>query len=88
MGCRWLVIVPLLSSGVCPRLWRPRRGGLLRAGRGFSWPFLMPVLTDTNGNGRLNDEVRDRIEDSCDEVGTRGLGKGRINVLRAVTARP
>lgn len=50
--------------------------------------LLFTVVTDTNGNGCLNDEVRSRIEASCDEVGANGLGKGRINVLRAATARP
>ncbi|MCK4722536.1 MAG: S8 family serine peptidase, partial [Dehalococcoidia bacterium] len=46
--------------------------------------LLFDVVPDANGNGRLNDEVRYTIENSCDEIGTPGAGKGRINALRAV----
>ena len=46
--------------------------------------LLFSVATDTNGNGRVNDEVRNMIENCCDEIGISGVGKGRINALRAV----
>lgn len=46
--------------------------------------LLFSVATDTNGNGRVNDEVRNMIENCCDEIGIAGVGKGRINALRAV----
>lgn len=46
--------------------------------------LLITLVTDTNGNGLLNDEVRNIIKDSCDEIGIPGAGKGRINALRAV----
>ena len=46
--------------------------------------LLITLVTDTNGNGLLNDEVQNIIENSCDEIGTPGAGKGRINALRAV----
>ena len=46
--------------------------------------LLITLVTDMNGDGLLNDEVRNIIEDSCDEIGIPGVGKGRINALRAV----
>lgn len=46
--------------------------------------LLITLVTDTNGNGQLNDEVQNIIENSCDEIGAPGAGKGRINALRAV----
>ena len=46
--------------------------------------LLITLVTDINGNGLLNDEVRNIIEGSCDEIGIPGVGKGRINALRAV----
>ena len=46
--------------------------------------LLFTVVTDANGNGRLNDEVRDAIENSSDEIGCLGVGHGRINASEAV----
>jgi len=46
--------------------------------------LLFSVASDTNGNGLLNDEVRNMIESSCDEIGTLDIAKGRVNALRAV----
>jgi len=46
--------------------------------------LLFTLVTDTNGNGLLNDEVRHTIENSCDEVGISGVANGRINALKAV----
>lgn len=42
-------------------------------------------LTDTNGNGLRNDEVRSRIQSTADNVGLSCIGSGRINAYRAVT---
>jgi len=41
------------------------------------------VASDTNHNARLNDEVRSRIENGCDDVGI-NVGHGRINAYGAV----
>ncbi|MFC1916131.1 S8 family serine peptidase [Chloroflexota bacterium] len=46
------------------------------------------VTIDSNGNGQLNDEVRSKIEASCDDVGLIGIGNGRINAYRAVISSP
>ena len=47
--------------------------------------LLFTRLTDTNGNGRVNDEVRAQILATADNVGISGIGSGRINAYRAVT---
>jgi len=47
--------------------------------------LVFTVAEDTNGNGLINDEVRQAIEDSCSSIGADGVGKGRINALEAVT---
>jgi len=41
------------------------------------------VVSDNNGNGRINDEVRYRIENSCDDVPI-DVAYGRINAYQAV----
>jgi len=46
--------------------------------------LLLSVVSDTNGNGLLNDEVRNVIEGSCDKIGISDVGIGRINAFRAV----
>jgi thermitase len=43
------------------------------------------VVNDTSGNGRVNDEVRARIEATCDDIGVTGIGAGRINAYKAVS---
>ena len=48
--------------------------------------LVFSVATDTNGNGRLNDEVRSLIEANCDNIGVSGIGHGRINAYKAVSA--
>ena len=45
--------------------------------------LLFTIVTDSNGNGHVNDEVRHRIETNCDEVEIDGLARGRINLLKA-----
>ena len=47
--------------------------------------LLFTVTDDENGNGRLNDEVRDRIESGSDLIGLKELKIGRINILKALT---
>ncbi len=47
--------------------------------------LLFARLTDTNGDGRLNDEVRAQIQATADNVGVSGIGSGRIDAYRAVT---
>lgn len=50
--------------------------------------LIFAVATDTNGNGRLNDEVRTRLEGGCDAIGVTGIGSGRINALKSVQGTP
>lgn len=45
--------------------------------------LVFSVAGDTNGNGRVNDEVRSRIEATCDSVGV-DVAYGRINAYKAV----
>jgi len=45
-------------------------------------------VSDANGDGKLNDEVRSRIEAACDDIGVLGIGYGRINAARAVGSVP
>jgi thermitase len=46
--------------------------------------LVFTTVSDTNGDGRLNDEVRSRIEATCDDIGETGIGHGRINAAQAV----
>jgi thermitase len=50
--------------------------------------LVFTTVNDINGNGYLNDEVRNRIETSCDDIGISGIGSGRINAARAVGGVP
>jgi thermitase len=43
--------------------------------------LLMSIIADTNGNGRVNDEVRNAIENGCQKVNFTGSGNGRIDAL-------
>jgi thermitase len=47
---------------------------------------LFSVAKDVNGNGHVNDEVRDAIEDSCDIIGTDKMGNLRLDAARALAA--
>jgi len=46
--------------------------------------LVFTVVGDSNGDGFLNDEVRARIETTCDDISVSGIGSGRINAYRAV----
>jgi thermitase len=50
--------------------------------------LLFTTVSDTNGNGKLNDEVRSWMEASCDDVCVSGIGHGRVNAVRAVGSVP
>jgi thermitase len=50
--------------------------------------FSLGTVTDDNGNGRINDEIRALIESTADDLGRQGwdrnYGWGRINAYQAV----
>jgi thermitase len=50
--------------------------------------LVFTAVSDVNGNGKLNDEVRSRIEATCDDIGISGIGYGRINAAEAVGGGP
>jgi subtilisin family serine protease len=47
--------------------------------------LVFTVAEDANGNGVINDEVRQAIENSCSPVDVDGVGRGCINAFGAVT---
>jgi len=46
--------------------------------------LVFTVVEDCNSNGRVNDEVRQAIENSCDSAFADGVGSGRVNAFQAV----
>ena len=46
--------------------------------------LLFDIVVDTNGDGRLNDEVRAAIETGCQTIDIAGVGNGRIDAAGAV----
>jgi hypothetical protein len=42
------------------------------------------VTTDTDGDGKINDELRARIENNTDDIGVTSISHGRIDAFRAV----
>jgi thermitase len=47
--------------------------------------LVFSVAKDTNGNGVINDEVREAIESSCSPVSAAEVGEGCISAFKAVT---
>lgn len=63
-----------------------------KTGTSFAAPYvsglatlLFNVVTDTNGDGYLNDEVRAAIKASCQEIGIDGMSAGRIDAVGLIT---
>jgi len=50
--------------------------------------LVFATVSDADGDGKLNDEARSRIEANCDDIGLSGIGYGRINAARAVGSVP
>lgn len=50
--------------------------------------LVFTTVSDANGDGKLNDEVRNLIEATCDDIGLSGIGYGRINAAQAVGSDP
>jgi subtilisin family serine protease len=50
--------------------------------------LLFTTVSDTNGDGKLNDEVRSQIQANCDNISVSGIGYGRIDASRAVSTVP
>jgi thermitase len=50
--------------------------------------LVLTTVSDANGDGKLNDEVRSQIEATCDDIGINGIGYGRINAASAVGGEP
>lgn len=68
----------------------PNNGYGYKTGTSFATAYvsgmaalLFNVVTDANGDGRLNDEVRAVIETGCQEIGITGVGRGQIDAGKA-----
>jgi len=68
----------------------PDDGYGLKTGTSFACAYvsgmaalLFDIVVDTNGDGRLNDEVRAAIEASCQAIDVAGVGSGRIDAAGA-----
>ena len=48
--------------------------------------LVFSVAVDGNGNGMVNDEVRQAIESTCSWIGVDGVGNGLVNALEAAEA--
>ena len=46
--------------------------------------LVFALVSDTNGNGWINDEARNCIEANTDTISAAGVGSGRINALKAL----
>jgi len=69
----------------------PDDGYGYKTGTSFAAPYvsglatlLFSVVTDTNGDGKLNDEVRAVIEAGGQELNIYGVGYGRINAVNSL----
>jgi thermitase len=50
--------------------------------------LLFPAVTDADGDGRLNDEVRQAIESACEDIDITGIGHGLIDVAGSLSELP
>jgi thermitase len=50
--------------------------------------LVFSIAEDTNGDGRVNDEVRWAIENTCTALADDGMGRGLVNAYGAVTETP
>jgi subtilisin family serine protease len=50
--------------------------------------LLFPVVTDADGDGWLNDDVRQAIESACDPIDIAGTGHGLIDVAGSLSELP
>jgi thermitase len=67
----------------------PDNGYSYKSGTSFACAYvsglaalLFDIMTDNNGDGKLNDEVRAAIEGGCEEISARGVGGGRIDAVK------
>ena len=50
--------------------------------------LVYPLATDTNGDGKVNDEVRRMVEAGVDLLPDKTIGSGRLNAFKAVSGAP
>ena len=69
----------------------PDNGYSYKSGTSFACAYvsglaalLYDIVTDSNGDGKLNDEVRAAIEGGCEEISARGVGGGRIDAVKTI----
>mgnify|MGYP001570952839 FL=1 len=50
--------------------------------------LVYPLVSDTNGDGKVNDEVRRAVEQGVDLLPDKSIGSGRLNAFKAVSGAP
>jgi thermitase len=82
-------IFSTVPTGSCPLC--ASSGYRYASGTSMASPFVAGLaalvttrVTDANGSGAANDEVRACIEQNADNIGVAGIGGGRINAYKAV----